>query len=684
MHHENFRFGGSGKRSRRAAALVLAGAAFLTTFSGCSVNKIDEIINPTTVPVTEPAPTEPPVTVPPDGDPENVSCKGSYTVDAESFEGTAAVASMENQELSNSTLNILYRLAVNAYVPAEGEPAPDFSKPLDTQICELEGSHITWQQYFLQRAIDTWQGIQALERGSHMKMVRNELNFEVDPVKHDTYMKDVPINDHVLYGADASFRLTIKEEPYLEELPDFMEKLAHSKGYGSLREMVAREFGSGIREKDFNDLVQLINYSYFYFVSLTYDPKPEQEDLDAILADMPASQEELVDMRHILIWPEGAQAGADGKVTADEAAWEEAWKLAQDLDKKFHTGRKKTDAAFSKLAHDNTKDDASRATGGKYINVHKGQMIEPLDQWLFDPLRQAGDTGIVQSEYGLHVLYLTARKDARLPQAEAQFRRTRMEHVMEEVYHNYPMTLDYSKIQLLPVENQGKITLAQDILYEDIGHERFAEVPVYIQQDYMKAPYGGYKVSSHGCGISALAMLSTYMMDEQHTPATLGVQFGYYNGLHGTDWTMFTEAPPELGYYLHSRAGLWDDVEAGLKKNQMAISLQVKGYFTRAGHYLVISELRDDGDVVIRDSNIYNYTRLKEHKVDHFNPKKLLPNCQGFWIYEPKVVTVPNCARCGDPQKSGSPRLFREDDYLCHKCIPAQTRREIFLDLLGS
>ena len=677
MHGENFHFGGSKKGCCRAVALVLAGTAFLTALSGCKADKID--LHSTEPSVTETVPTEPPATIPPDGNPEDVTCKGTYTADL--MDGSQVVATIEDQELNNSKLNILYRLAVNGYKPQEGQPSPDFSKPLDSQECPLEGTHITWQQYFLQKAIDSWQGIQSLERRSYMPMVRNELNFEVDPVKHATYMTGMPINDTVLYGEDASFKLSRKEKPYMEKLPEAMKKLAEDLGYGSLREMVETEFGAGIPEKDFQDLVYLANYAYLYFVSVSYDPRPTEEGLKSIMASMPASQETLVDMRHILLYSDDAVVGADGKVTDSAAGWEKTRKAAESLENKFHTGKRRNDVGFSVLAHDYTRDKASKATGGMYTNIHKGQMIAPLDQWLFDPARSEGDVGIVKSDYGYHVLYLTAKKDGRMPEAEKKFREHHMNLIMEEAKYNYPMTLDYSKIQLLPILNQGQITMDRNLLYSDIGHERFPEVPVYIQQDYMKAPYGGYKVSSHGCGISAFAMLSTYMMDEIHTPATLAVQFGHYNGLHGTDWKMFTEAPPELGYHLNKRSSLWKDVEEGLQNNRMAITLQVKGYFTRAGHYLVISELLDDGKVVIRDSNIFNYGRLKEHKEDKFNHQKLLPNSQGFWIYEEKVVTVPTCSRCGNHQQDVSHRLFQNDDYICHKCVPAMTRRAVFMDL---
>lgn len=677
MQGEIFPSGVLRNRIRRAVALTLTGAVLTGILSGCSKETMSTPFHKETTAPAETVATEPPATIPPDGNPEDVSCKGTYTADT--VDGTTVVASMDGQELNNAKLNVLYRLALNSFQAEEGQTGPDFSKPLDTQICGISQEQITWQQYFLQKALDNWKGIQELERRSHMKMIRNELNFAVDHAKHDEYMVDVPVNDTVLYGEDASFKLSRQERPYMEALPDTMKTMAESKGYSSLQEMLGAEFGPSVTETDFNDLTYLANYAYLYFISLTYDPKPTEEEIQAQLAQMPAQEGKLVDFRHILLYPDEATVGADGKISGN-GVMDAAFKQAESLFKKFTGSKKQDDVAFSVLAHDYTRDYDSIITGGLYANVHKGQMIDPLDAWLFDPARQVGDVDMIQSDYGWHVVYFKGQKDIRTPEAKKILLENRLKYIMEECEYNYPMTLDYSKIQLHPSQGQGKVTMDGDILYPDIAHERFPEVPVYIQQDYAKAPYGNYKVSSHGCGISALAMLSTYMTDELHTPATLAVQFGHYNGLHGTDWRMFTEAPPELGYFLYKRSGTWQTVEDNLREGRMAISLQVEGYFTRAGHYLVISELKDDGRVVIRDSNVYNYQRLPEHKEDLFNPKKLLPNNQGFWVYDKKVTSVANCSRCGTHETEYKPQLFKED-YICHKCEPVLQRRAAFMDL---
>lgn len=37
--------------------------------------------------------------------------------------------------------------------------------------------------------------------------------------------------------------------------------------------------------------------------------------------------------------------------------------------------------------------------------MRKGAYVQPFEDWSFDPSRQSGDTGIVESEYGFHVMY---------------------------------------------------------------------------------------------------------------------------------------------------------------------------------------------------------------------------------------------------------------------------------------
>jgi len=63
-----------------------------------------------------------------------------------------------------------------------------------------------------------------------------------------------------------------------------------------------------------------------------------------------------------------------------------------------------TEDSFALLANEKS-DDGDGTTGGLYENVYPGQMVDPFEDWCYDASRKAGDTGIVESTYGYHVMY---------------------------------------------------------------------------------------------------------------------------------------------------------------------------------------------------------------------------------------------------------------------------------------
>ena len=58
-----------------------------------------------------------------------------------------------------------------------------------------------------------------------------------------------------------------------------------------------------------------------------------------------------------------------------------------------------TEEAFEALAWENTSD-----SGVFSNNVRRGQMVDEFEDWLFDDARQIGDTDIVKTPYGFHVM----------------------------------------------------------------------------------------------------------------------------------------------------------------------------------------------------------------------------------------------------------------------------------------
>jgi parvulin-like peptidyl-prolyl isomerase len=111
----------------------------------------------------------------------------------------------------------------------------------------------------------------------------------------------------------------------------------------------------------------------------------------------------MVNIRHILIEIETLDKNATDKEKedADTKAKLEAEKLLNQ----FLEGEK-TPEKFGELATANTKDPGSVTTGGLYEDVYPGWAVKEFDEWCFDPERKVGDTGIVKTENGYHVMYL--------------------------------------------------------------------------------------------------------------------------------------------------------------------------------------------------------------------------------------------------------------------------------------
>jgi len=107
-----------------------------------------------------------------------------------------------------------------------------------------------------------------------------------------------------------------------------------------------------------------------------------------------------VDVRHILISPEAAE---DAEEVTD-ADWETAKEKAEALLEEWKSGDA-TEDSFAALVADNTDDSGSVNNGGLYTDVYKGQMVDEFNDWCFDEARQSGDTAIVETSYGYHIMY---------------------------------------------------------------------------------------------------------------------------------------------------------------------------------------------------------------------------------------------------------------------------------------
>ncbi len=92
---------------------------------------------------------------------------------------------------------------------------------------------------------------------------------------------------------------------------------------------------------------------------------------------------------HILIAFDSYETKEEAKAKADEVYAE-------------YLAGEQTKDAFEALAEKYTDD-----SGVFYDNITAGQMVEPFEAWVFDSARAYGDTEIVETEYGYHIMFFT-------------------------------------------------------------------------------------------------------------------------------------------------------------------------------------------------------------------------------------------------------------------------------------
>lgn len=120
-----------------------------------------------------------------------------------------------------------------------------------------------------------------------------------------------------------------------------------------------------------------------------------------------------IDIRHILV------SLGTGSIAEGEEGYEDqqaqlkadAHAKAEELLAQWQSGEA-TEDSFAALALKESAD-GSKYDGGLYTEVYQGQMVTEFNDWCFDTARQSGDTGVVDTQYGSHVMYFSGVNAAR-------------------------------------------------------------------------------------------------------------------------------------------------------------------------------------------------------------------------------------------------------------------------------
>lgn len=135
------------------------------------------------------------------------------------------------------------------------------------------------------------------------------------------------------------------------------------------------------RERRVGDVHSLTNDNSYTVYMVTAAPAPDKTTS--------------VNVRHIVMAEEKYGNSAATKTKADEI-----------LNEFIESG--KSSDKFAELSLQYSGDVNTAKSGGLYENYRKGDVEEAyeFDDWCFDKARKAGDTEVIKTDYGVHIMYL--------------------------------------------------------------------------------------------------------------------------------------------------------------------------------------------------------------------------------------------------------------------------------------
>ena len=365
-------------------------------------------------------------TIPADGNPDDVTCKGSYTVSDEEIKAAngEAVATAGDSTLTNGQLQILYWRSVQNFYAQYGTYAQyfglDHTQSMDTQVCGVADG-LTWEQYFLQDALNNWTIFEAVAQQAR----------------------------------EAGFQMSDENREQMNTMEEGLLETATNNGFTDITAMIARNFGAGATLEDYKSFWEMYFLSSDYYNEITGSFAPTAEEIaeyfnthEAEYADNGLDKTtSSVDVRHILILPEGATIETVTTEEFSDEAWAAGEQKAQEILDQWLSGDK-TEDSFATLANENSADTGSNTNGGLYSGVTEGQMVEAFNDWCFDSSRQVGDYGIVKTQYGYHIMYFCGSQLLWESQAESDLLAQLSNDFINNAVKAADVKIDYSAIKL--------------------------------------------------------------------------------------------------------------------------------------------------------------------------------------------------------------------------------------------
>ena len=357
----------------------------------------------------------------------DVSYKDQYYAEEDKAVKAAdeVIATVGGKELTNGQFQVFYWMNIyefyEQFANHLGYFGLDITKPLSEQYLEEEAC--TWEQFFINSALDAWHNYQGL----------------------------------LLYAENKGYVMSDTLTEQLDAVIDAMEASAGTYGFANASEMVQADMGPSADIDDYKHYI-CVSYGVMeYLESLRDEMNPTAAEIeayfeanaDALKTNYGVDKEsgKRIDVRHILVCPKGGTADENDVITYSQDEWDACLQEAESLLKQWQEGEA-TEESFAILASEVSEDPGSKGTGGLYTYVYEGQMVPEFNDWCFDESRQYGDTDIVKTSYGYHIMFFVYGEEGWIRYAEESIIADACSVLMENAMEEYPMEVKYKNIVL--------------------------------------------------------------------------------------------------------------------------------------------------------------------------------------------------------------------------------------------
>lgn len=362
----------------------------------------------------------------PDND---VYYKDSYSVSAEKAVKwrEKKIAAVGGVTLTNGELQAYYWMNVYDFLNNYGYYAVyaglDYTKPFDSQACpESDG---TWQHFFLDDALLNWHKYQSM----------------------------------ALLAEEEGIELSEELQNDLDNLRAQMAQSAVNAGFPTIDAMLQADMGPGVTYEDYYSYAETYHKGYQYFEKC-YEEAVEQitdEMLETYFAanestfaesGVTKTSGDVYDVRHVLIVPEGGTEDSDGNMTYSEEEWEACRAKAQALLDEWLEGEA-TEDTFAQLAVQHSEDSNTASSGGLYESLTSTSNVqEDIQDWYTKKGRQVGEYGLVKSDSGYHILYMSAIEEQWIRASRDALLSDAANSIAAEAMEAYPIRVLYKDIVL--------------------------------------------------------------------------------------------------------------------------------------------------------------------------------------------------------------------------------------------